>query len=240
MANVSPVARGLSTLLMIVGAFLYRDPLVLGAGWGLLAAVAARNNLLRAHARLAVVFILPLALTGLLIQMLLLPIQPDGSLAARLMQAWPSTASIAFRIAVIAAAAQLCILPLMFDGRMLSFLRAWHLSVNAILVTMGGVTMLAEVTVRIKLILEARLARGFGAATRWGAIRELPSILLPLFVHMLDAAEKRSKFWLRRDLISRFAHFCPQSDDSESRLASSLWVLGSGTWCAIATWLVAR
>jgi energy-coupling factor transporter transmembrane protein EcfT len=240
MANVSPLARGVSTLLIIVGAIICVSPWILGVAWFILLVVAAQNSLLKAHLRVVAVFILPLGLTGLLIQTLLQPIQPDGSWLARLTAAVPLTASITFRVAVIAAAAQICLLPILFDGRMITFLRAWRLSDNAVLVTMGGVTLLAEVKLRVKQILEARLARGFGAATRWGATRELPFILLPLVVCVLDAAGKRSKFWLRRNLIERFAQFIPGTKQLDSQLASGLWLLGSGTWCAVAIWLIIR
>lgn len=220
--------------LFMVGAGLCTNHWMLGIGWLIFLFALAQAGILRLHLHMYFAFLVPLALGILLVQGLAIPIEegkgwwePFGLVA-------PTTVLVVFRVAVIAAAAQLCLLPILNDGRLIAFLRAWRCAENVILVTIAGVTLLAEVRFRAQQILESRLSSGYGARTRMGAIRQLPFLLMPLLVYMLDAASKRSEYWVRRNLRQRLASYMPTTSDHITCVANCSWLGASSAWCVMA------
>jgi energy-coupling factor transporter transmembrane protein EcfT len=232
MLNVSPIMRGLSTLLLIAGAIFCLHPWLLGAAWLILLIAAVRSSIYRPHLTLIMVFVVPLALASASIQLLIqLSQHPYQGLLALLASAAMTALVLILHVAVIAAAMQLCVLPILFDGRMLFFLRSWKFSDDAIVVVMAAVTLIAEVKLRARQIIDARLARGYGKAIGFRGIQELPLVMLPLVIYLVDTAVKRSSFWVRRNLLSLFAHYSPSHQEKYSRVESITWLVGSATWC---------
>jgi len=233
---MSPGARGVCTVLLIAGAALSVDPRALAVAWLVLALAAASVGLGGVIVRFALVFIAPIALGALLINGLLHAPVPGDQWWSRFAVAAPAAMALSLRIAVIAAAFQLCFLPLIDGGRLITFLRTWRCTGRALVVTLGGVTLVAELKLRTRQVLESRLAQGLGAVTTWGALRQLPFVLLPLTVYMLDAAANRSDLWARRNLVERLERYRPsEAEPGFGAVSAAALVLCLG-WLGVALW----
>jgi hypothetical protein len=231
--DLSSILRGLSVGLFVAGATMADNVwLLLGAWLSFLMALTA-VGFVRIHLRLTLAFVIPLAVSSLVINALI-AVAPGELPGDRFGRAVPLAFALAFRVSAIAAAIQLCFLPLIANGNLVNFLRAWRLPDSAVLVIIGGITILAEVRARGRQIFEARLAQGLGTANRWGALRQIPFMLMPLFVSMLESSAARAILWQERRLVNQLANYRVTDQKTDSACIWCARLVVSCAWCVAA------
>jgi MFS family permease len=233
MGDLSSILRGLSVGLFVAGATMSDNVWLLLGAWLSFMIALAMVGLVRVHLRLTLAFVIPLAVSSLVINTLITAV-PGELLSDRFGRAVPLALALAFRVSAIAAAIQLCFLPLIANGNLVNFLRAWRLPDSAVLVVIGGITILAEVRARGRQIFEARLAQGLGTANRWGALRQLPFMLMPLFASMLESSAARALLWQERRLVNQLANYRVTDQKTDSAYLWSARLFVSGAWCVAA------
>jgi len=199
-----PRARGLATLAAGAGAILVTEPLALALLWIILILMLVRGGVTTAHARFVGYVLLPVAAALLFVWGIVVGAPPGFPTGSAPIEGLRFATVTALRLAVFGALWQLCLLTLR-PNELAPTLRSWGLRGDALVVALGSLAVIPDLTQRGRQVLSARYARGFlGSNTWWSRARQFPSLLPPLVAWVLRAAIQRGENWRHRGLVRRF------------------------------------
>jgi hypothetical protein len=201
--------RAVTAAVTLLGAVICHDTVLLYLAWLVLLGIMVAVGISALHARITLTFIVPIAVGATFIHGLAQYHDVSGGWWARFSGVAPKAILLAGRLGVVAAVTQWCIFPLTTDGRFISFLRTVGLRPRGVLILGATVTLLAEVRTRGRQIIEARLAQGRGFGGGAGVLLQLPLVLMPLMVNVLDTAAARADLWRARNLVARLSSYVP-------------------------------
>lgn len=227
----SPRARGLTTLLALLGTLFARDVGAMALLWGaVLLPLMLAAGLVRQHLRFILVILAPVAVASGIVWGLVVgapPGAPAGSAPALGLQ---YAAMITLRLAILGGIVQAGLLSVPGDD-LSDTLRAWRIRGDALVVALGCFALAPELRLRAGQVITARYARGLvrsrGPIAR---LRQLPHMLLPLLAWTLRSAVQRADSWRERGLLSLVdrpdgeAHSGWQLADAAYVLAGIVWV----------------
>lgn len=199
-----PRARGLATLVAGVGTVLINDPFALALFWFLLFPLLVRGSVVRAHTRFVAWILLPITAALLLVWGIVVGAPPGSPIGSAPAEGLRFAAATAIRLAVLGGLWQLCLLTLR-PNELAPTLRAWGLRGDVLVVALGSLAVIPDLSERSRQVLSARYARGFlGINTWWARARQFPAVLPPLIAWVLRASIQRSENWRHRGVIRRF------------------------------------
>lgn len=236
MNRVAAMTRGATAAAILPGALLCKSLVLLLLAWAGLIWVAVRARVIGQYANLVVKFLLPLTLSAALIRGFVNPQLKDYPWQSKLWIAggWAVTDSL--RIAITTAAAQICLLPLAKDGRIIGFLRSWQLPARIILIVTAGITVLSELEIRTRQALEARLAQGLSTRSRSDSIGQIRFLLMPVMIASLESAAARAHLWYVRNLVERLSAYEAESTNTGPGRRGWLMLCVACGWSMVALW----
>lgn len=157
----------------------------------------------RAHTKYLVAAILPIYIALLLIWGVVVPPPVAEIGQATDASGYLYATTIALRLAGLGAVIQLCFLPLLKRGDLITTLRGWGLRGTSLIVTLSTLALVEDINYRVRQVMEARIARGMSPHGLINDIKQLPVVLRPLFVFILHSAIKRAELWHHRNLRHR-------------------------------------
>jgi energy-coupling factor transporter transmembrane protein EcfT len=221
-------------VLALVATFVVSDGKVLIGAWLFVAIpLVVFAHIWRAHLAFVGVFLIPFGLALWLVWVILVGAPPNAELGSDLPGAHEYVARITFRLALITAVVQLCFLTIR-PSDFPATLARWGLRGDVLLITLGALALMPELTRRAEQVLTSRYARGY--ITRPSFMRKLaqvPFLIRPLFAWTLRAALQRSEVWVQRDILGRLADFSP-TEELGSASGSTAWLLIAALWFGVA------
>jgi energy-coupling factor transporter transmembrane protein EcfT len=196
------MTRGLATLLGVLGTVIAQDLSVLTVGWtvGVLPLVAY-TGVWREHLRFLGTIVVPIAVVLAAVWWGVIGAPPGARPGSAPLAGLAFALATATRIALLGGLLQLCLVTLK-PFEIPSFLHAWGLRGEPLVIATAAVVLLPELRLRVNQILVARYARGLvGAPTPWARLRQIPFVLRPLLAWSLRSAIQRADMWKNRDLL---------------------------------------
>lgn len=227
---IEPRARGIATLLSLAGVLLCKEFAPLASFWLLvMIPLIVKARVLRAHLRFLAVVIAPISAALFVVWAWLIGAAPGMPVQSAPQQGAIFAAVTSMRLAAVGGLWQLCFLPL--DARALATtLRSWGLGGPGLAVALGALTILPEVGLRSRQVLDARYARGLIAGPGWlTRASQLPALLPPLMAWLLRSAVQRGDLWDHRGLVRRLL-MIGSSERGGWNGAASATVLVAGLW----------
>ena len=230
--SIHPVARGLATLIGIIGVFLADNVVVLVFAWlAVIVPLCVTTGISRKHMRMNGMVVLPLCLMLVALWGWIVGAPPDQVPGSNPEAGVQYALLISFRLAVVGGIFQLCFLSIP-QAELLSTFWHWGIRRDHLIVAIGAFTIWPELKLRAEQIITARYARGLLPDRRLiSRFRQLPYLLRPLLVWSLRAAVQRSELWDQKRLLDRVGHIRHAYEGSHLSGAALLGL--SLAWLAI-------
>jgi len=230
--SIHPVARGLATLIGIIGVFLADNVVVLVFVWlAVIVPLCMTTGISRKHMRMNGMVVLPLCLMLVALWGWIVGAPPDQAPGSNPEAGVQYALLISFRLAVVGGIFQLCFLSIP-QAELLSTFWHWGIRRDHLIVAIGAFTIWPELKLRAEQIITARYARGLLPDRRLiTRFRQLPYLLRPLLVWSLRAAIQRSELWDQKRLLDRVGHIRHAYEGS--RLSGAALIGISLVWLVI-------
>jgi energy-coupling factor transport system substrate-specific component len=219
--SIHPVARGLATLIGIIGVFLADNVVVLVFVWlAVIVPLCMTTGISRKHMKMNGMVVLPLCLMLVGLWGWIVGAPPDQVPGSNPEAGVQYALLISFRLAVVGGIFQLCFLSIP-QAELLSTFWHWGIRRDHLIVAIGA-----------EQIITARYARGLLPDRRLiSRFRQLPYLLRPLLVWSLRAAIQRSELWDQKRLLDRVGHIRHAYEGS--RLSGAALIGISLVWLVI-------
>jgi len=232
MLTPNPIARGLATLLALIGTFLARDAMLVVVVYLLvLLPLLACLRLTRTHTKFVFVGVLPLAVGLVILWGLVVgaaPGSPHGSAPA---EGVKHAILVSARLAMIAGLFQLCFLSLPF-GELMGVLAKWGVKSDGQILIASAFTVWPELQLRAGQIVTARYARGLVKnRSLLTTARQLPFLLRPLLTWALHTGILRAEMWHQQNLLEKAREASPPRNGTV--LGSAVFVIAAAAWLAV-------
>lgn len=201
---MSPRLKGIALLVLVSGAVIAVDPWILLTALSSLALVAWRTGNWRLLRSFLVGAILPIGIVLLVVWGGFVQAPPGELLGSDPHGGLKYGVLTTLRLAVLGAAIQTVLLAGGGD-QVPALLHSWGIRKGAGIVIAGTFALLPEARRRLEQIVTARIARGvLGKRTWWRQFAQVPHVILPLMVWILNAAILRAEAWVERGTLARF------------------------------------
>lgn len=224
-----PAARLLACALAISGTLLTRNPILQGSAFLCMFSLLVVAGLGRTFLRILALVWLPIAFSLFVVWGLVVGAPPNEPLGVDRLGGALYALSTVLRLILMGGILQLTfgsIRPLALP----STLARCGLRGDTLTIVISSYILLPELRMRADQVLTARRARGLGATSIIGRLRELPILLRPLFAWALRSAIQRSEHWNQRRLTALAQRSVPIH--TESSLAGVLFVVLAAGWLA--------
>jgi energy-coupling factor transport system substrate-specific component len=205
--SIHPVARGLATVIGIIGVYLADNVVVLVFVWlAIILPLCMTAGISRKHMRITGMVVLPLCLLLVALWGWIVGAPPDQMPGSNPEGGVQYALLISLRLAVVGGIFQLGFLSIP-QAELLSTFWHWGIRRDNLIVAIGAFTIFPELKIRAEQITTARYARGLLPDRRLiTRFRQLPYLLRPLLVWSLRAAIQRSELWDQKRLLDRVGH----------------------------------
>ncbi len=225
MLATSPRVRGLVALLVIIGAFISPNPLLLAAGLmsGILPVVAA-TGLFTRFIKFVLVVILPIALGLFFVWGWLVAAPPGEPYGSAPVAGCIYAANVVLRLALVSGVVFTCLLSLTAD-RMVAVFQSWGIRGELLTLLVVSLTLLPEFALRTEQIAAARCARGLMPDRNlWTRARQFPYVLRTLFTWAIGNGLARMDLWQQQNLLTLLEQRAMSIRRTAARrLAGDLW-----------------
>lgn len=222
-----PRARLLACGLAIAGTLITRNPILLASALPCLFVWLVCVGLGRSFLRILTVVWLPIAVSLIVVWGGIVGAAPNEPLGSNRLAGVLYALSTILRLVLMGGILQLTwasIHPLAIPWT----LSRCGLRGDTLTIVISTYILLPELSMRAEQVLTARRARGLGATSLFGKLRELPILLRPLFAWALRSAIQRSENWNQRQLTTLSQD--PIQMPNESVLAGSLFIFLAAAW----------
>lgn len=226
-----PASLFTALVLMVLGALINPSLGFLFVVWIVCAVGLYFSGLIASHIKFIVAAVLPLYLALLLVWVVIVKGAPPNSN----LSGFEYANHIAVQILLIGAMFQWTFIPLYEKGELVQSLAKCGLPVSTITILSSAIITIEDVRRRARQVGEARIARGLLSTSFFGRLRQLASILAPLFVSMIDSSIKRAELWEHRKLYDRVLSK-PQSVAEYSMGLSAIFLCASSCWLGFSIW----
>jgi len=218
----SVTARLIAVTAAALGAFVCTRPYALIGIW-LVALVPLHviTKTARALWYTVTIVVLPIGIMSLAIWGFLIGAPPGALVGSDPDGGIEFGATVAFRVAVIASIAQLCLLTIPADQLPVA-LRRFGLRGDILVVLLVSFTILAELRLRASQVITARTSRGLRRTSLPGRVRDLLPMMIPVVTWTLRSAVQRADTWQQRRLLGRIEELAGIDQKSSSMLS---WIL---------------
>lgn len=219
MFRLHPIARLLSTLMVVVAVFASGNLAALGLVYVYVIVAVLAADVVISHAKFAVFISFPILLALLLVW---------GWAANPATVPLPHTSGISYaifcwlRIVACGGILQALFLPLVNrPSHLTTFLKTTGMSGAFGTLVVSAIVFIPEIKHRLDRIIDARRAQGHKMSGIRG-VMQLPGMLMPLVSSLLDSATKRAELWNHRGVLDRYNRSTVEMSYSQLQTATAL------------------